>query len=144
MQLSMIQATNIQGTVIVSTPQTVALHDTKKGINMFQKVNVPILGMVENMSYFIPEDQPEKKYYIFGKQGVQQACESLNIDFLGEIPLLTEIRSGGDEGQPFMSLTANKETATWSSFAKMAKSIDKKLNTKEETKSKGFLGRIFT
>jgi ATP-binding protein involved in chromosome partitioning len=144
MQLSMIQATDIQGTVIVSTPQTVALHDTRKGIKMFQKVNVPILGMVENMSYFVPEDMPEKKYYIFGKEGVQTACKSIGVDFLGEIPLLTEIRSGGDDGQPFMSLTANKGTKTWDAFSKMAKSIDQKLNSKEAGKSKGFLGRIFT
>ena len=143
MQLSMIQATDIQGTVIVSTPQTVALHDTKKGISMFQKVNVPILGMVENMSYFIPEDAPEKTYYIFGKQGVQTACKTMGIDFLGEIPLLTEIRSGGDEGQPFMSIDANKGNKTWQAFTAMAKSIDKKLKP-ESSKSKSFLGRMFT
>ena len=144
MQLSMIQATEVQGTVIVSTPQAVALQDTKKGINMFQKVNVPILGMVENMSYFIPEDQPDKRYYIFGKEGVQAACETMDIDFLGEIPLLTEIRSGGDEGQPFMSLTVNRGTRTWDSFIAMARAIDNKLNVKDSRKSKGFLGRMFT
>jgi ATP-binding protein involved in chromosome partitioning len=145
MQLSMIQATDIQGTVIVSTPQTVALHDTKKGIAMFQKVNVPILGMVENMSYFVPEDAPEKTYYIFGKQGVQKACSTMGIDFLGEIPLLTEIRSGGDEGRPFMSITANQGNKTWQAFTSIAKSIDKKLNPKEsKSESKSFLGRMFT
>ena len=111
---------------------------------MFQKVNVPILGMVENMSYFIPEDQPDKRYYIFGKEGVQAACETMDIDFLGEIPLLTEIRSGGDEGQPFMSLTVNRGTRTWDSFIAMARAIDNKLNVKDSRKSKGFLGRMFT
>ena len=143
MQLSMVQATDIKGAIIVSTPQTVAIHDTKKGIGMFNKVNVPILGMVENMSYFVPEDMPDKKYYIFGKEGVKKACDEMELEFLGEVPLLTEIRSGGDEGQPFMSDKSNQGTATWNSFSKMAQSIDNKFQNKKE-ESKGFLGRIFS
>lgn len=144
MQLSMVQATDIQGAIIVSTPQTVALHDTKKGIGMFQKVNVPILGMVENMSYFIPEDAPEKKYYIFGKEGVKKACEAMELDFLGEIPLLTNIREGGDQGQPFMSMKENQDTPTWSSFLSMATKVGETLNPTKANKEKSFLGRIFS
>ena len=82
-QLSLVQNTEIDGALIVSTPQRIALLDTKKGLNMFRKVNIPILGMIENMSYFIPEDNREKKYYIFGKDGVKKAAEELKVPFLG-------------------------------------------------------------
>ncbi len=143
MQLSMVQTIDIKGALIVSTPQAVALQDTQKGIAMFEKVKVPIIGMVENMSYFVPEDSPEKKYYIFGQEGVRKACESTKIDFLGEIPLLTEIRLGGDEGVPYMSLNENEGTDTWKAFTQMAQTINKKLS-KDEKKAPGFLGKIFS
>jgi ATP-binding protein involved in chromosome partitioning len=86
--------------VIVSTPQTVALDDARKGVAMFQKVHVPVLGIIENMAWFSPPDMPEKKYYLFGKHGARRLAERLEVPFLGEIPLIEAIREGGDKGRP--------------------------------------------
>jgi ATP-binding protein involved in chromosome partitioning len=92
----------VTGAVIVSTPQHVALADARKGINMFQleSINIPVLGLIENMAYFTPEELPENKYYIFGKEGCRQLSDELEIPFLGEIPLVQSIREGGDTGLP--------------------------------------------
>lgn len=100
--LSLVQAVPITGAVIVSTPQNVALADARKGVGMFkvENINVPVLGMVENMSYFTPAELPENKYYIFGKEGVQSLCNELQVPFLGEIPLVQSIRESGDVGRP--------------------------------------------
>lgn len=100
--LSIIQEVPVTGAVIVSTPQHVALADVKRGIAMFQmeSINIPVLGLIENMSYFSPEELPENKYYIFGKQGAQYLAEDLNIPILGEIPLIQSIRESGDVGRP--------------------------------------------
>ena len=100
--LSIIQEVPVTGAVIVSTPQHVALADVKRGIAMFQmeSINIPVLGLIENMSYFSPEELPENKYYIFGKQGAQYLAEDLNIPILGEIPLIQSIREAGDVGRP--------------------------------------------
>ena len=100
--LSIMQALPITGAVIVSTPQTVALADARKGVSMFQQENisVPVLGIIENMSYFNPEELPDKKYYIFGKEGAKNLAEDLKIRFLGEIPLVQSIRESGDSGRP--------------------------------------------
>ena len=100
--LSIMQALPITGAVIVSTPQTVALADARKGVSMFQQENisVPVLGIIENMSYFTPEELPDKKYYIFGKEGAKNLAEDLKIRFLGEIPLVQSIRESGDSGRP--------------------------------------------
>jgi len=100
--LSLVQAVPVTGAVIVSTPQEVALIDAKKAVNMFQgsQVNVPILGVVENMAYFTPEELPDNKYYIFGKNGVEKVTEDLNIPFLGQVPLVQSIRESGDIGRP--------------------------------------------
>ena len=88
--------------MIVSTPQHVALADVRKGIAMFQmeSINIPVLGLIENMAYFTPEELPENKYYIFGKQGAQYLAEDLGIPVLGEIPLIQSIREAGDVGRP--------------------------------------------
>jgi len=106
--LSIMQALPITGTVIVSTPQIVALADARKGVSMFQQENisVPVLGIVENMSYFTPEELPDKKYYIFGKEGAKNLAEDLKIRFLGEIPLVQSIREAGDSGRPAALQTA--------------------------------------
>lgn len=98
--LSVIQQVPVTGAVIVSTPQTVALADVRRGIAMFQmdSIAVPVLGLVENMAYFTPEELPEKKYYIFGEGGAKKLAGQLNIPVLGEIPILEEIRKAGDEG----------------------------------------------
>ncbi len=100
--LSIIQEVPVTGAVIVSTPQHIALADVRKGIAMFQmeSINIPVLGLIENMSYFTPEELPENKYYIFGNQGAQYLAEDLGIPVLGEIPLIQSIREAGDVGRP--------------------------------------------
>lgn len=100
--LSIIQEVPVTGAVIVSTPQHVALADVRKGIAMFtmESINIPVLGLIENMSYFTPEELPDNKYYIFGNQGAQYLAQDLNIPILGEIPLIQSIREAGDVGRP--------------------------------------------
>lgn len=92
----------IAGAIIVTTPQQVALADTRKGLSMFRmgNMNIPVLGVIENMAYFTPEELPENKYYIFGKDGGKQLAEQFNVPFLGEIPLVQDIATAGDSGQP--------------------------------------------
>ncbi|MBS1615037.1 MAG: Mrp/NBP35 family ATP-binding protein [Bacteroidetes bacterium] len=103
-QLTMVQTVPVTGAVIVSTPQAVAAADARKAIIMFrqQQINVPILGIIENMAYFTPAELPENKYYIFGKGGAQQMADQFEIPFLGEVPLVQSIREGGDVGVPAM------------------------------------------
>ena len=101
-QLTLVQTVPLTGAIIVSTPQNVALDDARKGVAMFKKVNVPVLGMVENMAYFVPPDMPNKKYYIFGKHGARNLCERMGINFLGEIPLEQTVRESSDEGEPIV------------------------------------------
>jgi len=102
--LTLMQTVPVTGAVIVTTPQDVALADAKKGIAMFAQaqLNVPIIGLVENMSYFIPAELPNNKYYIFGKEGGKRLAEEYDLPFLGQIPLIQSIREGGDEGIPVM------------------------------------------
>ena len=100
--LSIVQSLPITGVVVVSTPQAVALADAKKGVSMFtsESINVPVLGIIENMAYFTPEELPENKYYIFGKEGAKNLAEDLNVPFLGEVPIVQSIREAGDYGRP--------------------------------------------
>ncbi|AUC21474.1 chromosome partitioning protein [Polaribacter sejongensis] len=100
--LSIVQALPINGAVVVSTPQNIALADAKKGVAMFQQenINVPVLGIIENMAYFTPEELPDNKYYIFGKDGAKNLAEDIKTKFLGEIPLVQSIREAGDVGHP--------------------------------------------
>jgi ATP-binding protein involved in chromosome partitioning len=100
--LSIMQALPITGAVIVSTPQAVALSDTRKGVSMFlsEAINIPVLGIIENMAYFTPEELPENKYYIFGKEGAKNLAEDLQVPFLGEVPIVQSIREAGDFGRP--------------------------------------------
>jgi len=106
--LSIMQALPITGSVVVSTPQNVALADAKKGVAMFQQenINVPVLGIIENMAYFTPEELPENKYYIFGKEGAKYLAEDLSVPFLGEVPIVQSIREAGDLGRPAALQTA--------------------------------------
>lgn len=106
--LSIMQSLPITGAVVVSTPQTVALADARKGVAMFQQENidVPVLGIVENMAFFTPDELPENKYYIFGKEGAKNLAEDLEVPFLGEIPLVQSIREAGDVGHPAALQTA--------------------------------------
>ena len=100
--LSIMQSLPITGAVVVSTPQTVALADAKKGVAMFQQesINVPVLGIIENMAYFTPEELPDNKYYVFGNAGAKHLAEDLKVPFLGEIPLVQSVREAGDLGRP--------------------------------------------
>lgn len=100
--LSIVQALPINGAVVVSTPQNIALADAKKGVAMFQQdsIKVPVLGIIENMAYFTPEELPDHKYYIFGKDGAKHLAEDIDTTFLGEIPLVQSIRESGDVGRP--------------------------------------------
>lgn len=102
--LTLMQTVPVTGAVIVTTPQDVALADAKKGIAMFgqAQMNVPIIGLVENMSYFVPAELPENKYYIFGKEGGKRLADEYDLPFLGQIPLVQSIREGGDQGVPVM------------------------------------------
>jgi len=100
--LSTVQAVPITGAVIVSTPQNVALADARKGVAMFkvENINVPVLGMIENMAYFSPPELPDNKYYIFGQDGVKNLSNQLQVPFLGELPIVQSIREAGDVGRP--------------------------------------------
>lgn len=102
--LTVVQTVPVTGVIVVTTPQTVALADAKKGIAMFgqAQLKVPIIGLVENMSYFTPEELPDNKYYLFGKNGGKNLAEEFDIPFLGQIPIVQAIREGGDIGVPIM------------------------------------------
>lgn len=118
--LSIMQSLPITGVVIVSTPQTVALADARKGVAMFQQENidVPVLGIIENMSFFTPEELPDNKYYIFGKDGARNLAKDLEIPFLGEIPLVQSIREAGDAGRPAALQTNNVLEKTFETITK--------------------------
>jgi ATP-binding protein involved in chromosome partitioning len=107
--LSIMQSLPITGAVVVSTPQAVALADAKKGVSMFlsESINVPVLGIIENMAYFTPEELPENKYYIFGKEGAKNLAADLQVPLLGEVPLVQSIREAGDYGRPAALQTAS-------------------------------------
>ena len=100
--LSIMQSLPISGSVVVSTPQNVALIDARKGVSMFKQenINVPVLGIIENMAYFTPEELPKNKYYLFGKEGAKNLSTDLKVPFLGEVPLIQNIREAGDIGRP--------------------------------------------
>lgn len=120
--LSIMQSMPVTGAVIVSTPQEVALADARKGVAMFQQeaINVPVLGIVENMAYFTPEELPDNKYYIFGKSGARNLATDLNVPFLGEIPLVQSIREAGDVGRPAALQTA---TPVEKAFEELTKNV---------------------
>ena len=129
--LSIMQSMPITGAVVVSTPQPVALADARRGVAMFQQENiqVPVIGIIENMAYFTPEELPENKYYIFGKEGAKNLSNDLNIPFLGEIPLVQSIREAGDNGRP----AALQENTTLSdAFEKLTKGVIKELENRNE------------
>lgn len=120
--LSLVQAVPVTGAVIVTTPQNVALADAKKGVAMFQldSIKVPVLGLVENMAWFTPEELPENKYYIFGKEGGKELAEQLQIPLLGQIPLVQSIRESGDVGRPAV---LQETTPTAQAFMDFAQNV---------------------
>ena len=120
--LTLLQTLAITGAVIVSTPQQVALADARKGIDMYRndKVNVPILGLVENMAWFTPEELPDNRYYIFGKEGCKQLAEEMQVPLLAQIPIVQGIREAGDEGTP---AALNIESAVGQSYLSLAQAV---------------------
>ncbi len=120
--LTLVQTLSITGAIIVTTPQDVALADAVKGISMFKSknINVPILGLVENMAWFTPEELPENKYFIFGKEGGKKLAEELKVELLGQIPIVQSIREGGDEGEP---AALNENSVTGNAFNEMAQKV---------------------
>ena len=117
--LTLMQTAPVTGVVVVTTPQDVALADAKKGIAMFgqAQLNVPIIGLVENMSYFVPAELPDNKYYIFGKEGGKRLADEYDLPFLGQIPLVQSIREGGDIGVPIMMSDDEITKQAFSEFA---------------------------
>lgn len=135
--LTLVQTLPITGAVIVSTPQDVALADARKGISMFtnDKVNVPILGLVENMSWFTPAELPENKYYIFGKDGCKKLAEESGYELLGQVPIVQSIREGGDQGVP---VATNEDSIMGIAFGELAdnvvRAIDKRNSEQPKTR----------
>jgi ATP-binding protein involved in chromosome partitioning len=120
--LTVVQTLAMTGAIVVSTPQAVALADARKGINMFanDKVNVPILGLVENMAWFTPAELPDNKYYIFGKEGARRLAEEMGVPLLGQIPIVQSIREGGDNGTP---VVLNDDSVTGHAFLGLAAAV---------------------
>ncbi|MBS3737545.1 Mrp/NBP35 family ATP-binding protein [Mesohalobacter halotolerans] len=129
--LSIMQSMPITGSVIVSTPQNVALADARKGVAMFQQesINVPVLGIVENMAYFTPEELPENKYYIFGEAGAKRLSEDIGVPFLGEVPLVQSIRESGDVGRP---AALQEATPIVEAFNELTKNVVQELVNRNE------------
>lgn len=121
-QISLCSQVKLTGAVVVCTPQPVAISDARKGIALFQlpAINVPVLGLVENMAWFTPEELPNNKYYIFGKDGVKQLSEEMNIPLLAQIPLVQSIREGADAGKPSVM---EKDTPQALSFLELAQNV---------------------
>jgi ATP-binding protein involved in chromosome partitioning len=125
-QLSLAQAVPMAGVAIVTTPQTVALLDSRKGLRMFQQLKVPVLGMVENMSYFIPEDMPDRQYDIFGSGGGEKMAQELGVPLLGCVPLEIQLREGGDTGIPVV--VSHPESASAKALVAIAQQIAAKVS----------------
>lgn len=125
--LTIVQNLAVTGAVVVSTPQEVALADARKGINMFtnDKVNVPILGLVENMAWFTPAELPENRYYIFGKEGAKHLAKEMNVPLLGQIPIVQSICEGGDNGMP---VALDENSITGRAFAELAANVVEQTN----------------
>lgn len=130
--LSLVQTVPVTAAVIVSTPQKVALIDARKAINMFKldQINVPVLGMVENMAYFTPEELPDNKYYIFGKEGLKEVAQAFDLPLLGEIPLVQSIREAGDAGRPAI---LQEDTLQANAFASLADNVFNAINERNST-----------
>ena len=129
--LSLVQAVPVTGAVIVSTPQNIALADAKKGVGMFQldTIQVPVLGIVENMAYFTPEELPENKYYIFGKDGAKNLADDLNLPLLAEIPLVKGIRESADIGRP---VVLQEDSISANAFVELADNVVEQIKFRNE------------
>ncbi|MDR2384647.1 MAG: Mrp/NBP35 family ATP-binding protein [Tannerella sp.] len=131
--LTLVQTLVLTGAVVVSTPQQVALADARKGISMFtgEKVNVPVLGLVENMAWFTPAELPENKYYIFGKEGCRKLSEELGIPLLGQIPVIQSICESGDSGMP---VALNPDSITGFAFMRLAENVVERIKCEKDKK----------
>ncbi|MCC8146782.1 MAG: Mrp/NBP35 family ATP-binding protein [Bacteroidales bacterium] len=130
--LTLVQTLAVTGVIVVTTPQEVALADARKGINMFtgEKINVPVLGLVENMAYFTPAELPENKYYIFGKDGGKKLAEELNVPLLGQIPIVQSICEAGDSGKP---VALNESSLTGLAFKNLAHNVVNQIDLRNKT-----------
>jgi ATP-binding protein involved in chromosome partitioning len=130
--LTLVQTVPVTGVAIVSTPQKVALADARKGLSMFKQeaINVPVLGLIENMSYFTPEELPDNKYYIFGKEGCKKLAEEMNVPFLGQIPLVQSIRESGDAGNP---ITTDEKSPVAKAFMELAQKLAQQVAIRNAT-----------
>ena len=130
--LTLVQTLAITGAIVVTTPQEVALADARKGISMFtgDKVNVPILGLVENMSWFTPAELPENKYYLFGKDGGKRLAEEAGVPLLGQIPIVQSICESGDAGHP----VALDDSVTGLAFKRLAEEVVKATDERNATR----------
>ena len=125
-QLSLAQLVPVQGAVLVTTPQIVSLADVRRALKMFETVNVPVLGVIENMSYFVPPDMPEKRYDIFGKGGGSEFADEMGVPFLGEVPLGIEVREAGDKGVPVV--ISNPESPQAKAFRAVAEEVARQVS----------------
>ena len=135
--LSLVQSVPVTGAVVISTPQTIALADARKGVHMFQmdSINVPVLGIVENMAYFTPEELPNNKYYIFGKEGAKGLAEQMNINLLAEIPLVQSVREAADVGRPAVLQGATDIAIALTNLAKkVVEKIEQRNSEQDKTK----------
>jgi ATP-binding protein involved in chromosome partitioning len=123
--LTLTQQAPLSGAVIVTTANDLSLIDARKGLKMFEKVNVPVLGVIENMSYFIPPDLPDRRYYIFGEGGGRRVAEELGVEFLAEVPIDPRVVEGGDKGRPILIHAPDSEVAQ--AFRELAGKIARKL-----------------
>ena len=132
--LTMVQTVPVTGAVIVTTPQKVALADATKGLTMFKQpqINVPVLGVIENMAYFTPEELPDNKYYLFGKEGGKKLAEKYQVEFLGEIPIVQSIRESGDTGYPAVL----KNGITQKAYKELAESVARQVAIRNAEKKK--------
>ncbi|MGD0709777.1 MAG: Mrp/NBP35 family ATP-binding protein [Bacteroidales bacterium] len=130
--LTLVQTVPVTGVAIVSTPQKVALADARKGLSMFKQeaINVPVLGLIENMSYFTPEELPNNKYYIFGKEGCKKLAEEMKVPFLGQIPLVQSIRESGDAGNP---ITTDEKSPVSKAFMEIAQKLAQQVAIRNAT-----------
>ena len=128
--LSLVQGVPLTGAVVVSTPQNIALADAKKAVSMFQldAIKVPILGIIENMAYFTPEELPDNKYYIFGREGARNLAVDLDVPFLGEVPIVQSIREAGDVGRPAV---LQDETVAGNAFREIIRNFMSEMKTKK-------------
>ena len=133
--LTVVQTLGLTGAVVVSTPQQVALADARKGIDMFlnEKINVPVLGLVENMAWFTPAELPQNRYYIFGKEGVKALANEMNVPLLAQIPVVQGICESGDEGSP---IVMNYDSMVGQSFLSLAQAVVTQTNLRNANQPK--------